>query len=221
MFEVTEQGYISLLKVQTKALGICRVLCVGEPKTRVCIFYFRWASQHVYWGRAWKSAEPCRQTTTGEQRQTTHHVQGVDPMQVSQASRSSTWGSWRKHRTQLQVNLIIFRWCGCLFLNPKEQRMSVVVVIKGLELYGYTISRLYIASVAIMLHDSCVSLSLQVIFIEMPFWYVFKKTWNTQFYMHEQIKIFTLTFSMFKFLALEEINDNVFLFPKGLTLKSS
>lgn len=105
-------------------------VCGCAKDTSLC-FYFRGASQHVYWGRAWKSAEPCGQTAPGEPRQTAHHVQGVDPVQVSQASRSIAWDSWRRHGTRLQLNLVIFRWCGCFLLNHIERRMPVVVVIKG------------------------------------------------------------------------------------------
>lgn len=98
------------------------------------------------------------------------------------------------------------------FLNPKEQRMPIVVVIKGLELYGYTIKAL---------HCFGINLSIQpqlVIFIEMPFLVCFQK-YFIQFYMHKQIKIFTLKFSMFKCLALKEIND-VFCFLRRLRLNT-
>lgn len=105
-------------------------VCGCAKNTSLC-FHFRGAPQHVYWGRTWKSAEPCGQTAPGEPRQTTHHVQGVDPVQVSQASRSIARDSWRRHGTRLQLNLVIFRWCGCFFFLTIQRRMPIVVVIKG------------------------------------------------------------------------------------------
>lgn len=68
----------------------------------ICAFsiYFRRAPWDVHWFGARESAEPCGQTATGEPRQTAHHVQGVDPVQVSQGSSSATWDAGLRHRRE-------------------------------------------------------------------------------------------------------------------------
>lgn len=54
------------------------------------LFPVRWTSWAVYGSRAWKSSESRGQKAAGEQREAAHHVQGVDPVQVSQGSSSTS-----------------------------------------------------------------------------------------------------------------------------------
>lgn len=129
-----EQEYISLPKVaKNTSQTFSSLFYVNIWEHFNSSFCSRWAPWHVHRGRAGESAEPCGPTATGEQRQTAHHVQGVDPVQVPQGSGSAAGDPGLRHR-QNQHGLTFKHSetrrshsgsAGCIVLVTKGKRVAL------------------------------------------------------------------------------------------------